>query len=101
MIHDVVYNHLGPSGNYLPEFGPYLKERLATPGATWSTSTATASAEVRRYILDNARMWLEDYHVDGLRLDAVHALRRQLASRTCSRSWRSRWRRCRRTWAGR
>ena len=46
----------------------------ATPGATWSTSTARARAEVRRYILDNVRMWLADYHVDGLRLDAVHAL---------------------------
>ena len=52
----------------LPEGG------RATPGATWSTSTARASAEVRRYILDNVRMWFADYHVDGLRLDAVHAL---------------------------
>jgi maltooligosyltrehalose trehalohydrolase len=73
VIQDVVYNHLGPSGNYLPEFGPYLK-----PGAnTWGDLVnldAEGSAEVRRYILDNVAMWLSDYHVDGLRLDAVHAL---------------------------
>jgi maltooligosyltrehalose trehalohydrolase len=73
VIQDVVYNHLGPSGNYLPMFGPYLK----TGANTWGDLVnldGEGSAEVRRYILDNVRMWLEDYHVDGLRLDAVHAL---------------------------
>lgn len=73
VIQDVVYNHLGPSGNYLPEFGPYLKQGANTWG-DFLNLDGPGSAEVRRYILDNIRMWLEDYHVDGLRLDAVHAL---------------------------
>ncbi len=73
MIQDVVYNHLGPSGNYLPEFGPYLTAGRNTWGDLVNLD-GEGSAEVRRYILDNVRMWLEDYHVDGLRLDAVHAL---------------------------
>jgi maltooligosyltrehalose trehalohydrolase len=73
VIQDVVYNHLGPSGNYLPEFGPYLKTGRNTWGDLLNLD-GEGSAEVRRLILDNVRMWLEDYHVDGLRLDAVHAL---------------------------
>ena len=73
VIQDVVYNHLGPSGNYLPLFGPYLKEGRNTWGDLVNLD-GDGSAEVRRYILDNVRMWLADYHVDGLRLDAVHAL---------------------------
>ncbi|MCW4384248.1 malto-oligosyltrehalose trehalohydrolase [Salinibacterium sp. SYSU T00001] len=74
VIQDVVYNHLGPSGNYLPEFGPYLSEGR---GNTWGSSVnldGPDSDEVRRFIIDNALMWLRDYRVDGLRLDAVHAL---------------------------
>ena len=74
VIQDVVYNHLGPSGNYLPEFGPYFAEGGAN---TWGTSMnldEAQSDEVRRYIIDNALMWLSEMHVDGLRLDAVHAL---------------------------
>jgi maltooligosyltrehalose trehalohydrolase len=74
VIQDVVYNHLGPSGNYLPLFGPYLTDAHAN---TWGLSVnldADGSENVRRFILDNALMWLRDYHVDGLRLDAVHAL---------------------------
>jgi maltooligosyltrehalose trehalohydrolase len=73
VIQDVVYNHLGPSGNHLPEFGPYLKAGTNTWGSLVNLD-GEGSAEVRRYILDHARMWLADYHVDGLRLDAVHAL---------------------------
>jgi maltooligosyltrehalose trehalohydrolase len=73
VIQDVVYNHFGPSGNYLPLYGPYLKEGSNTWGDLVNLD-AEGSTEVRRYILDNVRMWLEDYHVDGLRLDAVHAL---------------------------
>jgi maltooligosyltrehalose trehalohydrolase len=73
VLQDVVYNHLGPSGNYLPQFGPYLKQGRSTWGDHVNLD-GDGSAEVRRYILDNVRMWLEDYHVDGLRLDAVHAL---------------------------
>lgn len=74
VIQDVVYNHLGPSGNVLPRFGPYLHEGRAN---TWGSSLnldGPDSDEVRRFILDNARMWFADFHVDGLRLDAVHAL---------------------------
>ena len=74
VIQDVVYNHLGPSGNYLPEFAPYLHSAATN---TWGDSPnldGEHSDEVRRYIADNAMMWLNDYHVDGLRLDAVHAL---------------------------
>ena len=71
VIQDVVYNHFGPSGNYLPRFGPYLDEG---DGNTWGANVNLAEPEVRRYVLDNARMWFERYGVDGLRLDAVHAL---------------------------
>ncbi len=71
VIQDVVYNHLGPSGNYLPRFGPYLHDASAN---TWGASVNFDAAEVRRYVIDNALMWLRDFHVDGLRLDAVHAL---------------------------
>src|ERR1700712_4958935 len=74
VLQDVVYNHLGPSGNYLPEFFPIFAEGGAN---TWGNSINLAgpdSDEVRRYIIDNALMWLRDMHVDGLRLDAVHAL---------------------------
>ena len=70
VIQDVVYNHLGPSGNYLPQFGPYLSET----SNTWGSSINLAEPAVRRYILDNALGWMRDFHVDGLRLDAVHAL---------------------------
>ncbi|HWJ11928.1 MAG TPA: malto-oligosyltrehalose trehalohydrolase [Nocardioides sp.] len=73
VIQDVVHNHLGPSGNYLPRFGPYLKEGRNTWGDLVNLDGEGAE-EVRRYILDSALMWLDDYHVDGLRLDAVHAL---------------------------
>ena len=74
VIQDVVYNHLGPSGNYLPEFAPYLHAEATN---TWGQSPnldGEYSDEVRRYLVDNALMWLNDYHVDGLRLDAVHAI---------------------------
>ncbi|WP_204260022.1 malto-oligosyltrehalose trehalohydrolase [Microbacterium sp. B35-30] len=72
VIQDVVYNHLGPSGNYLPEFGPYLRDADSN---AWGSSVDLDESEVRRYIVENAQMWLRDYHVDGLRLDAVHALK--------------------------
>lgn len=71
VVQDVVYNHLGPSGNYLPQFGPYLHDASAN---TWGDSVNLAEPEVRRYVLDNLAMWFDDFHVDGLRLDAVHAL---------------------------
>ncbi len=71
VIQDVVYNHLGPSGNVLPRFGPYLRHDASN---TWGDAIDLTQPEVRRYILDNTRMWFDEYGVDGLRLDAVHAL---------------------------
>jgi maltooligosyltrehalose trehalohydrolase len=74
VILDVVYNHLGPSGNYLPKFAPYFTDRHNTPWGDALNFDGPHSDEVRRYFCDNALMWLRDYHVDGLRLDAVHAI---------------------------
>ncbi|GAA5030136.1 malto-oligosyltrehalose trehalohydrolase [Microbacterium fluvii] len=71
VVQDVVYNHLGPSGNYLPEFGPYLRDAHSN---TWGLSVNLDDDVVRAFIVDNALMWMRDLHVDGLRLDAVHAL---------------------------
>ncbi len=70
---DVVYNHLGPSGNYLNRFGPYFTNHYTTPWGLAINLDGAGSAEVRRFLCDNALMWLRDYHVDGLRIDAVHA----------------------------
>ncbi len=70
---DVVYNHFGPSGNYLNRFGPYFTGAYHTPWGTAVNLDHESSSEVRRFFIDNARMWLRDYHFDGLRLDAVHA----------------------------
>lgn len=69
---DVVYNHLGPSGAYLDRFGPYFAGRTIWGPAL--NLDGPDSDEVRRYVLDNALCWLQHYHLDGLRLDAVHAL---------------------------
>ena len=74
VILDVVYNHFGPSGNYVGEFGPYFTDRYRTPWGPAINFDGPGSDEVRRFFLDNARQWVRDYHVDGLRLDAVHAL---------------------------
>lgn len=70
---DVVYNHLGPSGNYLGKFGPYFTDAHHTPWGAAVNLEQAGSHEVRRFFCDNALMWLRDYHCDGLRLDAVHA----------------------------
>jgi maltooligosyltrehalose trehalohydrolase len=70
---DVVYNHLGPSGNYLGRFGPYFTASHHTPWGDAVNLEDAGSHEVRRFFCDNALMWLRDYHIDGLRLDAVHA----------------------------
>jgi maltooligosyltrehalose trehalohydrolase len=71
---DVIYNHLGPEGNYLKEFGPYFTDRHHTPwGAAFNFDDGGCDA-VRACVLDNVRQWIRDYHVDGLRLDAVHAI---------------------------
>ena len=74
VVLDVVYNHLGPSGNYLPRFAPYFTDGANEWGDLINLDGAD-SEPVRRFIIDNALMWLTDYHLDGLRLDAVHALR--------------------------
>jgi maltooligosyltrehalose trehalohydrolase len=71
---DVVYNHLGPSGNYLPRFGPYFSDKHHTPWGQGINLDDEGAPEVRRWVIDNALTWLRDYHVDALRLDAVHAL---------------------------
>lgn len=71
---DVVYNHLGPSGNYLGRFGPYFTDTYATPWGEAVNFDCAGSDEVRRFFIDNALMWLRDYHVDGLRIDAVHVI---------------------------
>jgi maltooligosyltrehalose trehalohydrolase len=71
---DVVYNHLGPEGNYLRSFGPYFTGRHDTPWGEAVNLDDEGSAEVRRWICDNALRWLEEFRVDALRLDAVHAL---------------------------
>jgi maltooligosyltrehalose trehalohydrolase len=73
VVIDVVYNHLGPDGNYLDLFGPYFTDSHLTPWGPAVNLDAVGSDEVRAFILENARMWLRDYHCDGLRLDAVHA----------------------------
>lgn len=75
IIVDVVYNHLGPEGNYLSNFGPYFTDKYKTPWGSALNFDDAWSDGVRNYFLQNARMWLEDYHVDALRLDAVHAIR--------------------------
>ncbi|HEX5370542.1 MAG TPA: malto-oligosyltrehalose trehalohydrolase [Dehalococcoidia bacterium] len=76
---DVVYNHLGPSGNYLERFGPYFTERYHTPWGKAINYDQAYADEVRRFVVDNALMWLRDYRCDGLRLDAVHAILDQSA----------------------
>ena len=73
VVLDVVYNHLGPSGNYLPDFGPYLTQGTNSWGSSLNLADAD-SDEVRTFIIANALRWFSEFHVDGLRLDAVHAL---------------------------
>jgi len=73
VVLDVVYNHFGPVGNYSGKFGPYLTEAHRTPWGGAVNLEESGSDQVRRFFCDNARMWLRDFHIDGLRLDAVHA----------------------------
>jgi maltooligosyltrehalose trehalohydrolase len=73
-ILDVVYNHLGPSGNYLAKFAPYFTKKYAPTWGEALNYDGADSDEVRRFFCDNALMWLRDFHFDGLRLDAVHAI---------------------------
>ncbi len=74
VILDVVYNHFGPEGNYLRNYGPYFTDRYHTPWGMAVNYDGPESAAVRQFVIDNARMWVRDFHIDGLRLDAVHAI---------------------------
>ena len=72
VILDVVYNHFGPTGNYTGQFGPYVTEKHKTPWGDAVNFEDEGSDQVRRFFCDNALMWMRDYHIDGLRLDAIH-----------------------------
>lgn len=74
VILDVVYNHLGPEGNYLADFGPYFTDRYRTPWGQAVNFDGPDSDEVRRFFIENALYWVDEFHIDGLRLDAVHAI---------------------------
>ena len=71
---DVVYNHLGPDGNYLPHYAPFFTDRHMTPWGNGPNFDGAASAAVRAFMVENARYWIEEFRMDGLRLDAVHAI---------------------------
>jgi maltooligosyltrehalose trehalohydrolase len=74
VVLDVVYNHLGPEGNYLRDFGPYFTDFYQTPWGEAVNFDGPHSDEVRRYFIENALQWISEFHVDALRLDAVHAI---------------------------
>ena len=74
IVLDVVYNHLGPEGNYLRDFGPYFTDRYKTPWGESVNFDGPQSDEVRRFFIENALFWITDFHVDALRLDAIHAI---------------------------
>ncbi|MBU6481203.1 MAG: malto-oligosyltrehalose trehalohydrolase [Nitrospirae bacterium] len=74
VILDVVYNHLGPEGNYLADFGPYFTDRYRTPWGAAVNYDGPDSDEVRHFIVGNALYWVTEYHIDGLRLDAIHGI---------------------------
>lgn len=74
VVLDVVYNHLGPEGNYFANFGPYFTERYHTPWGEALNFDGPESDEVRRYFIENALYWIREFHIDALRLDAVHAI---------------------------
>ncbi len=80
VILDVVYNHLGPEGNYLPNFGPYFTNKYQTPWGRALNFDDEWCDGVRDYFIENTLMWFRDFHVDGLRLDAVHAIKDLSAS---------------------
>ncbi len=74
VILDVVYNHVGPGSEALEAFGPYFTARLRTPWGDAVNFDGRDSGGVREWAIQNALMWVRDYHIDGLRLDAVHAI---------------------------
>ena len=75
VILDVVYNHFGPEGNYLPAYGPYFTDKYQTPWGQAINYDDAWNNGVRDFVLANVYMWLSDFHIDGLRLDAVHAIK--------------------------
>src|SRR5262245_14641191 len=74
VVLDVVYNHLGPEGNYLAELGPYFTDRYRTPWGSAVNFDGPDSAGVRRHFVENARYWVREFHLDGFRLDAIHSI---------------------------
>jgi maltooligosyltrehalose trehalohydrolase len=74
VVLDVVYNHVGPEGNYLSDFGPYFTDQYRTPWGRAMNYDGPGSDGVRRFIIDNALHWLTEYHIDALRLDAIHGM---------------------------
>jgi maltooligosyltrehalose trehalohydrolase len=74
VVLDVVYNHVGPEGNYLSEFGPYFTDQYRTPWGRAINYDAPGSDGVRRFVIENALYWLTEYHIDALRLDAIHGI---------------------------
>jgi len=75
VILDVVYNHMGPEGNHLSDFGPYFTDKYLTPWGQAINFDDAGSDAVRHYFIENALMWFRDFHIDALRLDAVHAIK--------------------------
>lgn len=71
---DAVYNHMGPEGNYLSQYGPYFTEKYHTPWGSALNFDDKHSDEVRNFFIENALMWLDEFHIDGLRLDAIHEI---------------------------
>jgi maltooligosyltrehalose trehalohydrolase len=74
VVLDVVYNHLGPEGNYLAEYGPYFTDRYKTPWGSAVNFDGPDAAGVRRHFVENARYWVREFHIDGFRFDAIHAI---------------------------
>jgi maltooligosyltrehalose trehalohydrolase len=74
VVLDLVYNHLGPEGNYLAEFGPYFTDRYRTPWGNALDFDGPEREGVRRHFVENARYWVREFHVDGFRFDAIHAI---------------------------
>jgi maltooligosyltrehalose trehalohydrolase len=74
VILDVVYNHFGPEGNYLAEFGPYFTDRYKTPWGSAINYDGKEARGVREFVIANALYWVREYHIDGLRLDAIHGI---------------------------
>lgn len=74
VVLDVVYNHVGPEGNYLGEYGPYFTDQYKTPWGRAMNFDGEDNGEARRFFIESALMWIHEYHVDAFRLDAVHAI---------------------------